>query len=134
MNKNKSRIDIYDTIFDIDIIVANRYVDIEDLRKDYIYSDGVELEDHKDWTASTSTVKNKHTNRHGILIQYHKDSSDKTLDKKLDIFNTAAHEAFHAMLDIYAACGVNISHDDHESHAYFIGWITECILKTWLNR
>lgn len=131
-NNNKARIDVYDTIYDIDLVVANKYVSIEDICKDYIYSNGEEIEDFPNYTATTCTVKNKHTKRCCILVRYHKAPSDKSLDEFLDIINTAAHEAFHVMDGIYEAC--SIEYKESENPAYFIGWITECILKTWLNR
>lgn len=133
-NKNKARIDVYNTIFDIDLVVANKYVDIEEIRKDYVYSDGVEIDDFPNYTATTSTVRNKHTNRCAILVRFHKFSSDKSLNKQLDLFNTAAHEAYHVMADIYESCSIKFTYEDTENPAYFIGWITACILKTWLNK
>ena len=42
-----------------------------------------------------------------------------------------AHEAFHAAHGILSYCGVNLSDSSEESYAYMIGWITECIYKTY---
>lgn len=131
---NKARIDIYSTIYDIDLVVANKYTNIEELKKDYIYSDGVEIEDFPEYTATTSTVRNRHTGRYCVLVRYHRDSKDKSLDKHLDLINTAAHEAYHVMMDIFEACSIKVTYEEQENPAYFIGWATTCILKTWLNK
>lgn len=53
-----------------------------------------------------------------------------TYDKASQI-GILAHEAFHAAHGILSYCGVNLSTDSEESYAYMIGWITECVYKTY---
>ena len=133
-NNSKKRIDIYNTIYDIDIVVANRYTTLEDLKEEYSYGDEELPDSITECMATTTTVRNKKTKRFCLLVKYNKDSSDKSIDKHLDLINTAAHEAWHVLMDIYDSCRINISFDNQEDGAYFIGWITSCILKTWLNK
>lgn len=42
-----------------------------------------------------------------------------------------AHEAFHAAHGILRYCGVSLNDSSEESYAYMIGWITECVYKTY---
>lgn len=133
--KDKSRIDVYETMYNIDLIVANRYTKIEQLQQDYYYSDGVELDDNIfDGCSTCSTVKNKKTNRFCVLIKDNHTIREKGIDKFLDLIDSITHEAMHALIDIYEACNAQVKFDNPEPTCYFMGYICKCTAKTLFNR
>lgn len=131
---NKSIIDVYPTIYNVDLVVANKYTTIEQLNK--VYCD-VNKEDLTDGTSIAYTERgyNRKTNRPVIIVRYIGQSTWCPEDKKLDLINTAAHEALHVCMDIYSKIGEDVyKNDSNELFAYLIGWITECIYKTWTKK
>lgn len=137
VRKKKSRIDTYSTMFDIDFIVANEAVTLEELRKLYCYTDDDELEEcYTKWDFCTGKVKRKSDGAHCILVKYNQtsDSFVSSGDELLDLVDGCSHEATHIVLDIYAMTSTAIDMDNQENCAYFIGYCTERILKTLLNK
>lgn len=135
MKNNKKRIDTYSTIWEIDIVVANKYVTLEDLRKLYSFSDGEELpEAIVENYATTCLVMNKKTKATCCLVKHNKSTNRTDIDKLLDIINTSVHEAVHCVLDCYNSCGVDIHYDNQEPVAYEIATMSTNILKTFLNK
>lgn len=133
--KNKKRIDTYKTQFDIDLVVANKYVTLEDLKEEYMYANGDELDEPiLDGCGTTAVCKHKKTNASVMLVKYNRNISRKDIDKFLDIVDTAVHEGIHAMLLIYDKCNVNIHYDNQEPVCYDAGKIITNILKTLLDR
>lgn len=135
--KNKgARIDTYNTQYDIDFVVANSKVTLEKLRELYYYADEEELDDTWDnGGAITCLLKRKSDNAVVVLIRYVGKSQHKSSgDKLLDIVNAASHEATHVAIDIYNSTGATIDVENQETFAYFVGYITERILKTLLNK
>ena len=135
MTKKKKHIDTYETPYDVHIVIANEAVTLEDLQKKYKYCNDKEL--HDDFTqfiATTARCTDKATGRNVVLIKYNHSSRFKDVDKKLDFINTVSHEALHAALDIYAYIGQDVDVNNNESLAYFIGWISERIYKTWTKK
>ena len=135
MTKKKKHIDTYETPYDVHIVIANEAVTLEDLRKKYKYCDNNELDD--DFTGSSATTarcEDKVTGRKVVLVKYNRPSLVKDVDKKLDFINTISHEALHVALDIYAYIGQDVDVNDNESLAYLVGWIGECIYKTWTKK
>ena len=133
----KKYIDTYNTVYGVDIVVVNKNVTLKELRETYCYSNGEELNDSiKDAAACTARCKNKKTNRYCSLIVHNHDSLFKDADKRTDLINTAAHEALHSALDILTYAGeesIN-PNDPNETLAYFVGWITEKMYKTWTKK
>lgn len=130
-NKKKAIIDTYETLYGVDIVVANRQVSLDKLRKLYTYSDGVMLDDFiADGLATTAIVKRISDNKTCILIKDNKDTDVKSIDKKLDHINTIAHESLHAVLDIYDIIDQKICTCSSEPMCYLIGYIAECVYKT----
>lgn len=124
-------VDTYNTIYEIDLVVANIDTTLEELKKTYCYSDGVELDSAiTDGYATTSCCINKKTNKQSILVKHNKQSDIKGEDKKIALINTCAHEAVHVFLDIHRSIGEGVCLECQEPTAYFIGWATECIYKT----
>lgn len=132
----KGYIDTYSTMYDIDIVIANKDVTIDELREFLTYSDGAELEDSLlNYSGVASTCKNKKTNKYCILVKFNRHSDIVGLDKKLDMINTAAHEALHVAMDIFNVCCESVNPENsNESLAYLIGWLTEKIYLTWTKK
>ena len=129
--QKKAIIDTYETLYDIDIVVANRQVSLDKLRKLYTYGDGVMLDDFiADGLSTTAVVKRISDNKTCILIKDNKDTDVKSIDKKLDHINTIAHESLHAVLDIYDIINQKICTCSSEPMCYLIGYIAECVYKT----
>lgn len=129
--KNKAIIDTYETMYDIDIVVANRGVTLEKLQKLFVYSNGDVLESFIiDAMACTAVVKRISDNKTCILIKDNRDSNVKSVDKKLDFINTIAHESLHAVLDIYDIIDQKVCSCSSEPMCYLIGYIAQCAYKT----
>ena len=129
--QKKAIIDTYETLYDIDIVVANRQVSLEKLQKLYTYPDGVVLDSFiVDAIATTAVVKRISDNKTCILIKDNKDTDVKSIDKKLDHINTIAHESLHAVLDIYDIIQQKVCTCTPEPMCYLIGYIAACVYKT----
>ena len=133
--QKKAIIDTYETLYDIDIVVANRQVSLDKLRKLYTYADGVILDDFVvDGLSTTAVVKRISDNKTCILIKDNKDTDVKSIDKKLDYINTIAHESLHAVLDIYDIINQKVCTCSPEPMCYLIGYIAECVYKTVMKK
>ena len=127
----KSIIDTYTTIYFIDIVVANKYVTLEELKELYTYSDGTELDEFViKYNATTCTCTRKSDNKSVVLIKYNDNSKLKNVNKKLDLINTIGHEATHAALCIYENICQNVCFCSSEPFCYLQGYIAECVYKT----
>lgn len=130
-SKKKSIIDTYPTIYFVDIVVANKYTTLEELKELYTYSDGTELDDQLlSGNACTATCTRKSDNCSVCLIKYNNDTKRKNINKQLDLINTVCHEAGHAVLDIYEYIGQNVCNCSPEPFCYLLGYVSECIYKT----
>lgn len=131
MKSNISIIDTYTTIYYVDIVVANKYTTLEELKELYTYSDGVELDDSIITPeCCTATCKRISDNKDVILIKDNKDSALKGIDKQVEFINTVCHEAGHAVLDIYEHMQQQVCNCSSEPFCYLLGYVAECIFKT----
>lgn len=131
----KSIIDTYSTIYYVDIVVANKYATLEELKELYVYSDGVELNDEiLCGDATTSTCYRKSDNKAVVLIKYNGKPNVKGLDAILTLINTVCHEAGHATINIYRHMNQDICPCSSEPFCYLLGYIAECIYKTLKKR
>ena len=133
--KNK-HIDTYSTIYDVDIVIANQYVTIDELKEILTYSNDEELDTEPDrYEAYTSTCKYKDSGRFCILIKHNKTILCKGEKMRDRLINCAAHEATHAMIYLqdFSNQPINIK-DSCEYLAYFMGWITQRIYDTWTKK
>lgn len=136
MNK-KARIDTYSTIYDMDFIVANEHVTLDELKKLFTYDNEEELDKAQiDWDCCTSIVKRKKDGATCLLVKFNKIGKGFTSsgDELLDLIDISAHEATHVAIDIYNRVSATIDTENQECFAYFVGYITERILKTLLNK
>ena len=133
--KNK-HIDTYSTIYGVDIVIANEYVSIEDLKEFLTYSDNEELnEECSGYEAYTSTCKNKETGRYCILVKHNKTIPLKGEKLQHRLINCAAHEGLHVLMDLQEFSNQKIDASDScEYLAYFMGWIAERIYATWTKK
>lgn len=132
--KNK-HIDTFETVYGVDVVVANKAVTVEDLRELYTYSDGYELEDNTTYEAVTCTCKNKETNRYVILVWYRSMILLKGENVKMRYINAAAHEAFHVVNDLMDFSNEKIDpKKGNEFMAYMIGYFAERIYNTWTKK
>ena len=133
--KNK-HIDTYQTIYDVDIVIANQYVTLEDLREFLTYSDGEELEEEPShYEAYTSTCKYKKTGQYCILVKHNKTILNKGEKMLFRMINCAAHEATHVVIDLQDFSNQKIdTKSSCEYLAYFMGWVTQRIYDTWTKK
>ena len=92
-NNKKSRIDYYETPYEVYLAIANKYTTFEELQEIFTYSDGAELDDNflrdpdgHPYQGVTVSVKRKSDNRQFILVKYITETSVK-VDKILDMIN-----------------------------------------------
>lgn len=134
MKNKKAIVDIYHCeMYNVYLVVANRYATLEQLKKKYTYSNGEELDDFiLNGIATTVTCTDRKTNNKVILVKYNHDNTSKSVNKRTDFVNTVSHEATHVALDVFC-CIINqkISTDCSEPFCYLQGWAAECIYKTW---
>ena len=129
-NMKKSRIDVYPTIYNVDLVVANKYTTIKEINKRYETVERKEFEEDSS-IAFTERGYDKKTGKAIILVKYNHEYNVKGTDKKLDLVNTCAHEALYVCMNIYSKIEENVYKDDsNELLAYLIGWVTECIYRT----
>lgn len=130
VNNRIAIIDTYSSIYPVDLVVANKYTTLEELKELYIYSDGVELDEQiMDCDATTSTIKRKSDNKFCILVKYNHPAK-YVCNAKLEFINTCSHEATHVALDIYEFIHQNVCNCSPEPFCYLQGWATECIYRT----
>lgn len=142
MKQNKkSRIDIYETPYEVWLCIANKSATLEELQEIFTFPDGVELDnslfedsDGNRYQGVTAHVKRKSDNRHFILVKYVDKTSVKMPDTLLDMINLADHEACHTILDLYKMIGHKVDLENQEQFAYEHAYITTLILKNWLNK
>ena len=114
-----------------DLYVCKNFTE-EDIRNNFIWSDGAEIENEELFSCKGETLS----------IMTKKDDPDKLLcivillytdqfDKGTDYVNVCAHEASHATFRILDYCGIRLTNDTTEVFAFLEGWITECCIKTY---
>lgn len=134
LNMKNKHIDTFETIYGVDVVVANKEVTVEDLRELYTYSDGVEIEDTS-YEAVTCTCKNKETGRFVILVWYRDMRILKGESPKLRYINAASHEAFHVVNDLMDFSNQEVDpRKSNEFMAYMVGYFTERIYNTWTKK
>lgn len=138
MKKRKAYIDVYKSMYPLELVVVNGSVTLEQLRKQYCEIDGVEIEDfdRRIWSAVTFKGIRK-SDEHRVVIVWLQNPEDiyyvkgtTKLDKEQSYAAIIAHEAAHVALTTYNTIGEGICTVDQEPFAYYMQWIVECIYKT----
>ena len=126
----KSIVDKYhNDIYEIEIIVANKYTTLEQLRKKYVYYDGVILDDGiKDTTACVCRCKDIKTGEHCLVVKFNIDYTNDA-----SFLGTINHEATHVALDIYELIEQRVDFSSSEPFCYLVEWATRCIYKTLIK-
>lgn len=126
----KGIIDVYPTVYNVDLVVANKYATIAQLNKRYKTADNKDFEDDE-CICFTQPGYDRKTNKAVIVVKYIRPYNVVGIDKNVDLINTCAHEALHVCMRIYSKIGEEVYKDDsNELLAYLLGWATECIYKT----
>ena len=129
-------IDIYETMYDVNIAVCNRKCTDEDIINNFLTSDGKEItEEHLSTKPTTSAYTFRaidKRNKYATFVVRILNTYGKTkLERDTDLINTIAHEAMHIVLDTFDKIGEIVSVHVQEPYAYYIGWICECIYKSY---
>ena len=130
----KKYIDVYKSMYPLELIVANKNVTLDDLKKKFVYSDGVELDDFVTRCAATTCmVKYKGKDTYGCLVKYNYPDPEAE-SKTMDLIDSASHEAMHVLLDTYDFISDTVCTKHQEPAAYYMGWITTNIYRTWTKK
>jgi len=138
MKKRKAYIDVYKSMYPLELVVVNGSVTLEQLRKQYCEIDGTEIEDfdRSRWSAITFKGIRKSDEHHVVIVWlqnpedvYYGKGTAK-LEKDRNYVTIIAHEAAHVALMTYNTIGESICTVDQEPFAYYMQWIVECIYKT----
>lgn len=129
-------IDIYETMYDVNIAVCNRKCTDKDIINNFLTSDGKEITEEYLSTKPTTSAytfraidkRNKYAT---FVVRILNVFGNTKLEKDTDLVNTIAHEAMHIVLDTFDKMNEVISVHVQEPYAYYIGWICECIYKSY---
>lgn len=129
-------IDIYETMYDVNIAVCNRKCTDKDIINNFLTSDGKEITEEYLSTKPTTSAytfraidkRNKYAT---FVVRILNVFCNTKLEKDTDLINTIAHEAMHIVLDTFDKMGEIVSVHVQEPYAYYIGCICECIYKSY---
>ena len=129
-------IDIYETMYDVNIAVCNRKCTDKDIINNFLTSDGKEITEEYLSTKHTTSAYTFRAidkrNKYATFVVRILNTYGKTkLERDTDLINTIAHEAMHVVLDTFNKMGEVVSVHVQEPYAYYIGWICECIYKSY---
>lgn len=127
---------IYETMYDVNIAVCNRKCTDKDIINNFLTSDGKEITEEYLSTKPTTSAytfraidkRNKYAT---FVVRILNVFGNTKLEKDTDLINTIAHEAMHIVLDTFDKMGEIVSVHVQEPYAYYIGWICECIYKSY---
>ena len=99
-------IDIYETMYDVNIAVCNRKCTNKDIINNFLTSDGKEITEEYLSTKPTTSVytfraidkSNKYAT---FVVRILNVFGNTKLEKDTDLINTIAHEAMHIVLDTF---------------------------------
>ena len=129
-------IDIYETMYDVNIAVCNRKCTDKDIINNFLTSDGKEITEEYLSTKPTTSAytfraidkRNKYAK---FVVRILNTYCKTKLERDTDLINTIAHEAMHVVLDTFNKMDEVVSVHVQEPYAYYIGWIFECIYKSY---
>lgn len=129
-------IDIYETMYDVNIAVCNRKCTDKDIINNFLTSDGKEITEEYLSTKPTTSAytfraidkRNKYAT---FVVRILNTYGNTKLEKDTDLINTIAHEAMHVVLDTFNKIDEVVSVHVQEPYAYYIGWLCECIYKSY---
>ena len=129
-------IDIYETMYDVNIAVCNRKCTDKDIINNFLTSDGKEITEEYLSTKPTTSAYTFRAidkrNKYATFVVRILNTYGKTkLERDTDLINTIAHEAMHVVLDTFNKMDEVVSVHVQEPYAYYIGWLCECIYKSY---
>lgn len=133
-NKKNKVVDVYiQPIFSIHQVVVIISNNVKDIPKIITAADGstIDTSDCEDYDGLTYSQGYRYKDKLCACIYIHPSIIEDSVE------NVAAHEALHAASGILDYSGVSLTRDTEEAYAYMIGWITECIMKSynkWLKK
>ena len=119
-------IDIYETMYDVNIAVCNRKCTDKDIINNFLTSDGKEITEEYLSTKPTTSAytfraidkRNKYAT---FVVRILNVFGNTKLEKDTDLINTIAHEAMHVVLDTFDKIGEIVSVHVQEHYVYYIG-------------
>ena len=129
-------IDIYETMYDVNIAVCNRKCTDKDIINNFLTSDGKEItEEYLSTKPTTSAYTFKAIDKRNkyatFVVRILNVFGNTKLEKDTDLINTIAHEAMHVVLGTFNKMDEVVSVHVQEPYAYYIGWLCECIYKSY---
>lgn len=129
-------IDIYETMYDVDIAVCNKKCTNKDIINNFYNIDGSDITEEDlsiKPTTSGYTIKsiNKNNRRITFVVRILKSFGSTKLERDADLLNTISHEAMHIVLYTYDKMDEIVSVHVQEPYAYYIGWLCSCIYKSY---
>lgn len=118
-------IDIYETMYDVNIAVCNIKCTDKDIINNFLTSDGKEITEEYLSTKPTTSAytfraidkRNKYAT---FVVRILNVFGNTKLEKDTDLINTIAHEAMHIVLDTFDKMGEIVSVHVQEPYAYYI--------------
>lgn len=138
MSKKRFKLDTYQTVYNIDLVVCYGDMSTKELQALYRKLNDSELDD--DFNSSRawcSALIRKSDGATILFVKINKDFNDgftSSGDELLDMINCASHEAAHCALYLFSIVGANSEDNNSEPFAYLLGYFTERIMKTLLNK
>lgn len=129
-------IDIYETMYDVDIAVCNKKCTDKDIINNFYNIDGSDITEEDlsiKPTTSGYTIKsiNKNNRRITFVVRILRSFGSTKLERDADLLNTISHEAMHIVLFTYDKMDEIVSVHVQEPYAYYIGWLCSCIYKSY---
>lgn len=135
----KTIIDTYpNRILDLDLVVFTN-PDIVEIQDKYTLSNGDSIPDNyfKDYPAMATILRSKEREEIVLVAMLHyvpdyvKKRSE--FEQTCYMINTIAHESFHVLMDTMDVIQDSLNVNCQEMPAYYMGWITECVYRTWIK-
>lgn len=138
MSKKRFKLDTYQTMYDIDLVVCYGDMSTKELQARYRKFNDSELDDDINSSrAWCSALTRKSDDAIILFVKINKDFENgftSSGDELLDMIDCASHEAAHCALDLFSIIGANSEDNNTEPFAYLVGYFTERIMKTLLNK
>lgn len=131
-----NNIDIYPTMYGLDLAVCNSKCSNNDIKKLFVKLSKEELTDNDlngDCRGYTINLLSRKDYTPTALVRIFKTEGKTKEENDIDLLSIIVHEATHVLLDTYSKINENISLDYQEPTAYYMGWIVGNIYKTYFK-
>ena len=134
--KSSMLIDCYtQPIFPTHNIYVVRHCDKDEIHRRFEYCEGkpLDLDDSTLEGATYYGVIEKDTRRFCIVVILADDVVEEYQKDLVEAIKLCSHEAFHAVFRILLQCDINLDESTNEVYAYFVGWVSSCIMETLMK-